>query len=70
MQIEINEEESVIIHNAVIFMANDLMEEIVEIENSIEDNPEAAEKYNYKDELEEKKRRWQAMVDLTNKVKG
>jgi hypothetical protein len=67
MNIEINEEESVAIHNAVIFMANDVMEEIVELEEWLKDNPEDEQ---YKEQLIRLKRRWDMLVNITEKVKA
>lgn len=66
--LEINEEEEVIIHNSVIFMANDLMGEIVELETWIKEHTKRATDQDV-EELLEKKRRWGVMVKIAEKVK-
>jgi hypothetical protein len=64
--ININHEESVIIHNAVIFMANDLMQEIQELEAWIAEKKD--ERSVAIPELKEMKKRWELMVKITGKV--
>lgn len=73
--VEVTHEEQVIIHNAVIFMANDLMEEIQELEAWLKDAKERKIEFNhgmkeaYEKELNEKNRRWNVMINITKKVK-
>jgi hypothetical protein len=67
--IEISEQESVDIHNAVIFMANDLMEDIQELESWIKSLPPEEVKTSYREDLEYKQKRWNELVSLVEKVK-
>lgn len=68
-----NQEEKVIIHNAVIFMANDLMEEIQELEAYVKDRESMGVVFPDKEEhlkdLAEKNRRWSVMTNITEKIK-
>lgn len=70
--IGLDQEESVMVHNAVVFMANDLMEEIVEVQDWLDkssgDDWEHESKERWMSELKEKKRRWDKMVGIVRKV--